>query len=68
MGVKRNLRMPKLGLTMIEGTLTEWRVEPCQRMRQGEVLFVVEAKNVNEIEASARSGFSPAQPCRSARY
>lgn len=53
MGVKHNL-MPKLGLTMTEGTLTEWRVEPGQPVRQGEVLFVVETKKVaNEIEASA---------------
>ena len=54
MGVKHNLLMPKLGLTMTEGTLTEWRVEPGQRVRQGEVLFVVETEKVaNEIEASA---------------
>jgi pyruvate dehydrogenase E2 component (dihydrolipoamide acetyltransferase) len=54
MGVKHNLLMPKLGLTMTEGTLTEWRVEPGQPVRQGEVLYVVETEKVaNEIEASA---------------
>jgi hypothetical protein len=59
MGVKHNLVMPKLGLTMTEATLTEWRVEPGQRVRQGEVLFVVETEKVaNEIEASA-AGMRP---------
>jgi pyruvate dehydrogenase E2 component (dihydrolipoamide acetyltransferase) len=54
MDVKHNLLMPKLGLTMTEGALTEWRVEPGQRVRQGEVFFVVETEKVaNEIEASA---------------
>ena len=54
MGVKHNLVMPKLGLTMTGGILTEWRVEPGQRVRQGEVLFVVETEKVaNAIEASA---------------
>jgi Biotin-requiring enzyme len=46
MGVRHNLLMPKLGLTMTEGTLTEWRVEPGQPARQGEVLFVVETEKV----------------------
>jgi pyruvate dehydrogenase E2 component (dihydrolipoamide acetyltransferase) len=54
MGEKHNLLMPKLGLTMTEGTLTESRAEPGQRAREGEVLFVVETEKVaNEIEASA---------------
>ena len=54
MGVKHNLVMPKLGLTMTGGILTEWRVEPGQRVRQGEVLFVVETEKVaNAIEAAA---------------
>jgi pyruvate dehydrogenase E2 component (dihydrolipoamide acetyltransferase) len=54
MGVKHNLLMPKLGLTVTEGALTEWSVEPGQRVRQGEVFFVIETEKVaNEIEASA---------------
>jgi pyruvate dehydrogenase E2 component (dihydrolipoamide acetyltransferase) len=55
MGKKHNLLMPKLGLTMTKGTLTEWRAEPGQRAREGEVLFVVETEKVaNEIEGSAQ--------------
>ena len=46
------LRMPKLGLTMTEGTLLEWQVTVGQRFRRGDVLFVVETdKTANEIEA-----------------
>jgi pyruvate dehydrogenase E2 component (dihydrolipoamide acetyltransferase) len=54
MGAMHDLRMPKLGLTMTEGTLVEWKAEPGQPVRRGDVLFVVETEKVaNEIEASA---------------
>jgi pyruvate dehydrogenase E2 component (dihydrolipoamide acetyltransferase) len=54
MGAMHDLRMPKLGLTMTEGTLAEWKVEPGQPVRRGELLFVAETEKVaNEIEASA---------------
>jgi pyruvate dehydrogenase E2 component (dihydrolipoamide acetyltransferase) len=44
--------MPKLGLTMTEGLLAEWRVKPGDRIRAGEVVFVVETDKIaNEIEA-----------------
>lgn len=44
--------MPKLGLTMTEGILAEWRVKPGERVRAGDVVFVVETDKIaNEIEA-----------------
>jgi pyruvate dehydrogenase E2 component (dihydrolipoamide acetyltransferase) len=50
---KQSILMPKLGLTMTEGTLYEWKVEPGQRVRAGDVLFVVETdKSTNDVEAS----------------
>lgn len=50
----RDLLMPKLGLTMREGTLLEWQVEPGQAVKAGQVLFVVETEKVaTEVEADA---------------
>lgn len=47
-----DLVMPKLGLTMTEGLLAEWRVAPGTRVRAGEVIFVVETDKIaNEVEA-----------------
>lgn len=47
-----DLVMPKLGLTMTEGMLSEWRVAPGSAFAAGDVLFVVETEKVaNEIEA-----------------
>ena len=44
--------MPKLGLTMTEGLLASWRVGPGDRVRPGDVLFVVETEKIaTEIEA-----------------
>jgi pyruvate dehydrogenase E2 component (dihydrolipoamide acetyltransferase) len=51
------VRMPKLGMTMEEGTLVEWRVPPGGRVEKGQILLVIESeKNEAEIEATA-SGF-----------
>ncbi len=48
-----DLVMPKLGLTMTEGLLAEWRVTPGQSFAAGDILFVVETEKVaNEIEAA----------------
>lgn len=48
------LLMPKLGLTMTEGLLSEWRARPGEAFRAGDVLYVVETEKVaNEIEAEA---------------
>jgi pyruvate dehydrogenase E2 component (dihydrolipoamide acetyltransferase) len=52
MGARQEIVMPKLGLTMTEGRLAEWKVKPQQAVRQGEVMFVVETEKIaNEIEA-----------------
>lgn len=49
-----HLLMPKLGLTMTEGLLSEWRTGPGKAFGKGDVLFVVETDKVaNEIEAEA---------------
>ncbi|MBR0671668.1 dihydrolipoamide acetyltransferase family protein [Neoroseomonas soli] len=45
--------MPKLGLTMTEGLLAEWRVQPGARVAAGDILFVVETEKIaTDIEAS----------------
>jgi len=44
--------MPKLGLTMTEGLLAEWRVGPGDTVATGDVLFVIETEKIaTEIEA-----------------
>jgi pyruvate dehydrogenase E2 component (dihydrolipoamide acetyltransferase) len=54
MAALQELVMPKLGLTMTEGLVAEWKVAPRQSVRQGETLFVVETEKIaNEIEAPA---------------
>jgi len=46
--------MPKLGMTMEEGTVVEWRVGLGGRVEKGQVLLVIESeKNEAEIEATA---------------
>ena len=48
------VRMPKLGMTMEEGTVVEWRVALGGRVEKGQVLLVIESeKNEAEIEATA---------------
>jgi|GEM_PF-581383 len=48
----RELLMPKLGLTMQEGTIAEWKVSPGQAFRARDVLVVVETEKVAyEVEA-----------------
>lgn len=49
-----DLLMPKLGLTMTEGVLLEWKVAPGDRFARGDILFVVETdKAATDIEAEA---------------
>ncbi len=49
------LVMPKLGLTMTEGTITEWRVLPGERFDAGQIIAVVETEKIaNEVEAPAQ--------------
>ncbi len=46
--------MPKLGLTMTEGTLTEWLKQPGEAVRQGEILFLFESEKATmEYESPA---------------
>jgi pyruvate dehydrogenase E2 component (dihydrolipoamide acetyltransferase) len=46
--------MPKLGLTMEEGTVTAWPKAPGERVEQGEIVLVIETEKTEaEIEASA---------------
>ena len=46
--------MPKLGLTMTEGLVTEWHVEAGGKVQAGDILFSVETeKIVTDIEAPA---------------
>lgn len=49
--------MPKLGMTMEEGTLLHWQVEVGARVEKGAALYVIESEKTEaEIEATA-SGF-----------
>ena len=46
--------MPKLGLTMTEGMLAEWRVQPGDHVKTGDLLFVVETDKIaTDVEARA---------------
>lgn len=52
------VKMPKLGLTMTEGTIMEWRKSVGEPVRTGEILFVVETEKVEvEVEAPATGTF-----------
>lgn len=52
--MRQELFMPKLGLTMTEGTIIEWLAQPGAPFKEGQVLFVVETeKIVNEIAAES---------------
>jgi pyruvate dehydrogenase E2 component (dihydrolipoamide acetyltransferase) len=54
MGSASAIVMPKLGLTMTEGLLASWRVQPGDTVKAGDVLFVVETEKIaTEIEAPA---------------
>ena len=44
--------MPRLGLSMVEGTVTEWRVKPGDRVQKGEVVLLVESEKA-EVEVEA---------------
>ena len=52
--MKRELLMPKLGLTMTEGAIADWMVGASQPFKTGQGLFVVETDKVaNEIVAES---------------
>ena len=47
-----DITMPKLGLTMTEGTIVEWLKQPGEKVRTGETLFVFESeKSVMDYES-----------------
>ncbi|GIW42612.1 MAG: hypothetical protein KatS3mg076_3189 [Candidatus Binatia bacterium] len=61
--------MPKLGMTMTEGAVVEWRVRPGEYVEKGSVLLVVESDKAEfEIEAPCsgylRHVYAPADPDR----
>ena len=46
--------MPRLGLTMVEGTVVEWKVQPGDAIEKGQILLVIESEKVEvEVEAFA---------------
>jgi len=50
--MKKTLVMPRLGLTMEEGTIVAWRVKEGESYAKGDVLFeVMTDKVTTEIEA-----------------
>jgi pimeloyl-ACP methyl ester carboxylesterase len=44
--------MPRLGLTMVEGTVVEWRAKPGDDLQKGQILLVIESEKV-EVEVEA---------------
>ena len=50
----QTLAMPKLGLTMTEGQVAEWRRAPGEAFAAGDVLLVIETDKIaNDVEAPA---------------
>ncbi|MEO1060748.1 MAG: dihydrolipoamide acetyltransferase family protein [Actinomycetota bacterium] len=60
MSVATEVQIPKLGLTMQEGTITSWEVEPGSVVAEGEVLFSMETDKVETtVESPAAGRFQP---------
>lgn len=52
--MQQTLAMPKLGLTMTEGQVAEWRRAPGESFAAGDVLLVIETDKIaNDLEAPA---------------
>ena len=50
------IHMPKLGLTMTEGTLTEWLIDSGETVSQGQPVASIETDKIEtEIEAEAEA-------------
>ena len=48
------INIPKLGVSMTEGTLVEWLVADGDQVSEGQALYVIETDKVeNEVEATA---------------
>jgi pyruvate/2-oxoglutarate dehydrogenase complex dihydrolipoamide acyltransferase (E2) component len=50
-----SVKMPKLGLTMTEATILEWRKAVGERVSPGEILLVIETEKA-EVEVEAPAG------------
>ena len=54
------LRIPKIGMSATEMTLTEWMVEDGERVEVGDVIYTVETdKSTVEIEAQVAGIIHP---------
>jgi pyruvate dehydrogenase E2 component (dihydrolipoamide acetyltransferase) len=51
------LQMPKIGLTMTEGKVVEWRKRVGERVEKGEVVFVFETEKTTYDVESPEAGF-----------
>lgn len=49
--------MPKIGLTMTEGKIVEWKKEEGERVEKGEILFVFETEKVTFDVEAPQSGY-----------
>jgi pyruvate/2-oxoglutarate dehydrogenase complex dihydrolipoamide acyltransferase (E2) component len=48
------INIPKLGVSMSEGTLVEWFVQDGEQVTEGQVLYLIETDKVeNEVESPA---------------
>jgi pyruvate/2-oxoglutarate dehydrogenase complex dihydrolipoamide acyltransferase (E2) component len=48
------INIPKLGVSMTEGTLVEWLVADGDQVSEGQALYIIETDKVeNEVEATA---------------
>lgn len=48
------LTIPKLEMSMMEGTLAEWKVESGTPVKEGDVIYILETdKTARDIEAPA---------------
>src|SRR3546814_13706345 len=59
------LVMPKLGLTMAEGLLAEWRVAEGDVVSAGDVLFIVATAKIANRSEERRVGKECVSTCRS---
>jgi pimeloyl-ACP methyl ester carboxylesterase len=54
-GVATAVTMPRLGLSMVEGTVVEWRARPGRTVAKGEVILEIESEKA-EVEVEATAG------------
>ena len=50
--MKVTLKLPRISMNMEEGTITQWRKQPGDPFKQGEILYDIETeKAILEVEA-----------------